>query len=274
MLEIEGKLRDFPEVGLVRCQFCGLVNPAEDLQRHVAYDQGTMHSWASGWGTGRDRPSEDVPRRLREVASYLPKKSAKFLDIGCGDGSFLRSVSSLTPEVYGVDPDVHRTLEARRGGMKICPSLDDLGPKQFDVITLIHTVEHFYDVVGGLEEIRSFLKPEGRLLIETPNANDALITKYSSRAFSTFTFWSHHPNLCTNKFLEEALLEAGFQVEISSQVQRYGLANHLYWLSNEAPGGHSAWASVSNPSLDAEYEKQLVSSGTADTIWIVASPSK
>jgi 2-polyprenyl-3-methyl-5-hydroxy-6-metoxy-1,4-benzoquinol methylase len=268
-ISINGRLRDFPEVGVVKCDVCGLVQPEKDLRSHVSYESGTMHLWAKGWGEKPGKPSGDQPRRLREVASVLPK-NGYFLDVGCGDGNFVRAVENLTPNAFGIDPDSKHASSAMQDGIKIFTNLADLKGMKFQVISLFHTVEHFYDLPSELEEIRKLLAPDGKLMIETPNANDALLTRYQSEPFSNFTFWSHHPNLCTNTFLSEALEDAGFQVERNTQVQRYGLANHLYWLSKGLPGGHDIWSTASNPDLNYVYGEHLISEGVADTIWIMA----
>lgn len=270
-VSIEGKLRDFPEVGLVECEVCGLVNPEQDLRSQVSYESGTMHVWAQGWGGEHARPSSDEDRRVRAISSKLNNRGY-YLDYGCGDGSVLRSLASATANAYGMDPDESATANARRDGLRIFKSHLEVKStnKKFDVISLFHVVEHFYDVPRELREIKDLLAREGRILIETPNAKDALLSRYLCKPFSRFTYWSHHPNLCTNQFLEEAIEDAGLEVEESTQLQRYGLANHLYWLSNGSPGGHTLWNDMSNLELDHEYEKHLIELGIADTIWIVA----
>ena len=54
-----------------------------------------------------------------------------------------------------------------------------------------------------------------------------------------------------------------------TQLQRYPLCNHLYWLSQGKPGGHMRWANLDEKELNDAYEKKLVSMGIADTLWYV-----
>lgn len=62
------------------------------------------------------------------------------------------------------------------------------------------------------------------------------------------------------------------KVNYITQVQRYPLANHLYWLAKEKPGGHQSWHFIDSLELHAAYEKSLASIGKCDTI--IASISR
>ena len=119
----------------------------------------------------------------------------------------------------------------------------------------------------------SFVRENGFLVIETPNAEDALLSIYKSGSFSEFTYWSHHPSLCTNRYLEEALIDAGFEILQNTQLQRYSIANHLHWLAFGEPGGHKKeLQELFSTKTVQQYADDLVSIGAADTIWIAARP--
>ena len=49
-------------------------------------------------------------------------------------------------------------------------------------------------------------------------------------------------------------------------IQRYPLANHLYWLAAGLPGGHVKWSDISSKELNDAYEKELIKLGKTDTI--------
>ena len=107
-------------------------------------------------------------------------------------------------------------------------------------------------------------------MIETPNSQDALLTKYKSLPFGNFTYWTHHPMLHSNKSLGLLVAKNKFNLISNSGTQRYGLENHLYWLSHEKPGGHIAWDGTLSDKTNLNYKIDLVSQGIADTIWLVA----
>lgn len=267
--KIPGQLRDMPDVGVQRCELCGLITHLRDTSGHVQYSEGTMHNWAKGWGGGLDSLDE-IERRKQSVLSMIPPMGTH-LDFGCGDGELPLAILGTGIQSFGLEPDVTAAKKARRLGLSVFSHTESVPEDlRFDVISLIHVVEHFYDVVEELVKISNLLKPQGVLILETPNAEDALISRYESENFQRFTYWSHHPHLCTNQFLEEALLDAGYELELSTQIQRYGLANHLTWLSTGLPGGHSKNREWSSGPLDDYYGAKLINDGVADTIWMVA----
>jgi len=104
------------------------------------------------------------------------------------------------------------------------------------------------------------------LIVEVPNANDALLKLYQNEAFSHFTYWSCHLFLFTPHTLSKLAESAGLHVNYIKQIQRYPLSNHLYWLVNGKPGGHRKWHFLDSNELLTAYEKQLASVGLCDTI--------
>jgi 2-polyprenyl-3-methyl-5-hydroxy-6-metoxy-1,4-benzoquinol methylase len=109
---------------------------------------------------------------------YLHSKlRGKLLDVGCGNGWFLKKMKDLKWEVMGVDFD--------SAAVDFCKSQDfdvRLGTLQsqnypenyFDVITINHVIEHVHDPFELIIESKRILKKNGLLIIETPNTNSWL----------------------------------------------------------------------------------------------------
>ncbi len=110
-----------------------------------------------------------------------------------------------------------------------------------------------------LAELRITLEPqEGILVVEVPHANDLLISQQQCKLFIEFTLWSRHLVLHTRDSLQKLLGAAGFQDIQIKGVQRYGLANHLTWLSDGRPGGHKGRLSLlESQGLTQAYEAAL-----------------
>jgi len=137
---------------------------------------------------------------------------------------------------------------------------------------MFHVLEHISDPRSMLIELRKFLADEGQIIIEVPNAGDALLTLYQCEQFSHFTYWSCHLFLFTAKTLEMLFSQINLKVNYIKHVQRYPLSNHLYWIAKGRPGGHQKWHFLNSAELHASYEKQLAAIAKSDTI--VASISK
>lgn len=109
--------------------------------------------------------------------------------------------------------------------------------EKFDIITSFHVLEHLADPIGYLMDIKKHLKDDGEIILETPNADNALLSLYNIKEFADFTYWSPHIILYNYDTIRILAEKSGLKVKWNRQVQRYPLANHLYWLSVHEPGG-------------------------------------
>lgn len=173
----------------------------------------------------------------------------------------------MARKVHGIEPEKRLISHFQHTNLTVYQNLSEI-PYQdkYDIITLFHVLEHLPDPKTILAELSKFLKEEGKIIIEVPNSDDALLKLYQSDAFSDFTYWSCHLFLFNTKTLEMLCSQAGFQVDYIQQVQRYPLSNHLHWLAKNKPGGHSIWSFLDSEQLNSEYANRLASLGMCDTL--------
>jgi len=104
-------------------------------------------------------------------------KGASVLDVGCGDGAFVRFARDLGYDAYGLEPDEVAARTAERAGAPVLgATIWDLGSdrlQSFDQITMSHVIEHVHEPLRELERCFKLLKPGGRLWLVTPNASSA-----------------------------------------------------------------------------------------------------
>lgn len=111
-------------------------------------------------------------RYLRQVPRRHPE--GRVLDIGCGSGGYLAFLATLGWICTGVEPGPNSRayatgvlgLNVHPGPLGACGFSDGI----FDVVTMWHVIEHLPDPLETLREIRRILKPNGLLLLRTPNA--------------------------------------------------------------------------------------------------------
>ncbi len=125
---------------------------------------------------------------LRFILDKLGEiKFDSLLDVGCGEGRFMREAEQRFPgkELVGID----FSERAIRYAQLLNPNLTflcgdvanhELFEKQFDVITLIETLEHVPpdEVASFVRSLRGRLKRDGVLVITVPSKNLNLVPKH------------------------------------------------------------------------------------------------
>ena len=102
-------------------------------------------------------------------ALTVPKGIA-VLDAPCGDGSLAATLRQAGYDAHGVDID--RTAAALLGSAYHDADLNDRLPfadASFDVVLSIEGIEHLEDRFAYLRELHRILKPQGTLILTTPN---------------------------------------------------------------------------------------------------------
>jgi len=207
---------------------------------------------------------EDNVRRAAEFGGYIRNK--RWLDFGCGLGGMLDEMASEAAWAAGLEPSRERAAIVSAKGHNVVNSMDAIEDNSLDIVTLFHVFEHLTEPLEVLRSLRRVLRPEGMLLIEVPHARDALFTLYDCEAFKRFTFWSEHLVLHTRESLKTLLHAAGYQNAEIAGYQRYPLANHLYWLSKQKPGGHEKWAFLNSKAIEGEYQALMTKLDKTDSL--------
>lgn len=212
----------------------------------------------------------DSERRFLTYRQFLTAKSV--LDFGCGAGSFLRKANTVAETVTGVELQQNFAEALNRDGISCYESLSSITSK-LDVITLFHCFEHLPNPLDSLRSLReSLVQNGGRLIIEVPHARDFLVDTLRVQEFIDFTLWSQHLVLHTRESLNALLMAAGFRNIVIEGIQRYGLSNHLRWLTDGRPGGHKENLSVlESAALSAAYAASLSKIDANDTLVAIAT---
>lgn len=167
------------------CEACGLVQAVTDQvwqnESHQIYSQYEVYHQSGGieqtvfnpaTGQGRSRSAAIVEGLLARAS--LPE-TGRLLDIGCANGGFLREFSRAMTgwRFCGSEFDTrHRSVvEAIPGVEKLYSGPLEKIPGRFDVISLIHVLEHIPAPTTLLGSVRDKLNPGGWLVIEVPDCH-------------------------------------------------------------------------------------------------------
>jgi SAM-dependent methyltransferase len=149
----------------------------------------------------------------REARLPLPHREARLLDVGCGNGAFVKDAIAWGWNAEGLDPDpdVAAAASPRLGARITTGTLSDMCYPNgcFSAVTMDHTIEHLHDPVSALREVFRILRPGGSVWVATPNINSLghRLFKSDWRGLEP----PRHLVLFTAETLRTALTTAGYE---------------------------------------------------------------
>lgn len=178
-----------------------------------------------------------TPFETHRIVLDKIKEGSEVLDLGCATGYFAKILKEKKCRVWGVDHDKNALKHAKK--FCISTAYVDLETvkslpfkKKFDYILLLDVLEHLKNPNKLLILIKKYLKPDGKLILSTPNI--AFISVRLSLLLGKFNYRSegimdeNHVHFYTKKSLTDFLKECGYkiqEIDISSgfsQVSKIG----------------------------------------------------
>tara|TARA_B110000444_G_scaffold188601_1_gene177939 strand:- start:8 stop:790 length:783 start_codon:yes stop_codon:yes gene_type:complete len=166
-------------------------------------------------GIIRDRISEEdiYINDVGYIVNYINSlsKEGRILDIGCGFGWLLKSLNN-TLDKYGLEPDSNASkIAGKYCSIKNMIFKEDIYPEDhFDIINMHHVIEHIDDPLKTMLEIKRILKPDGKLIIATPDFDSG-----AARLFGTKYRLLHdktHISLFSNESMHRMLRDFNFKI--------------------------------------------------------------
>lgn len=112
-------------------------------------------------------------KSIQRIKHNHVQKPLSILDVGCHDGK-MSALFKKFGDVYGIDLNKKAIEEAKKRGIKARAAdifqLDQIFKNNyFDVVVAGDIIEHVFDTDLFLKKIRTVMKPDGALLLSTPN---------------------------------------------------------------------------------------------------------
>jgi SAM-dependent methyltransferase len=169
------------EFAVVRCGECGLVRldpqpSPEELRRYYPENY-----WFAPDRSAAGRLEETYRRMvLRDHVQFVDRAlrhsraRGPLLDVGCGGGLFLGMMRERGWRVLGLDfsPQAAAMTWRRQQAPAVCAMLEHspLRAGSMGGLTMFHVLEHLYDPRAYLTIARELIEPDGRLVVQVPNA--------------------------------------------------------------------------------------------------------
>jgi SAM-dependent methyltransferase len=165
------------------CRACGAVQKPADAtflaEIDDIYRSYRIYHQAAGAEQAVFEQSSGLPasRSVKLLDTFREHANLAFagrmLDVGCGNGATIRAFGQVAPGWTKAGTEFDTRYRAEVESIPLTEPLH-VGPVEtvlgsFDVITMIHVLEHIVDPVGVLDTLRGKLSPGGLLLIEVPH---------------------------------------------------------------------------------------------------------
>lgn len=146
---------------------CGLVYGKEyydDDKIFAIYDE--------DYARGYEKP--ELVKLIRSYADrfFGKKKRGRLLEVGCGNGHFLRRLAELGFTVRGVEVGASLAAYCEGLDVKVMPFEEMRVPPpaaRFDYVVTFHILEHIVEPVAAVQKIAKMLKPGGVWFNYMPN---------------------------------------------------------------------------------------------------------
>ena len=207
------------DLQLRRCSSCGLVyqaNPPSAAEIVSIYSDDYYNYW------GLDQNFDDLWEMktktclayLDLLGHYLPQglSAPQILDIGCAHGFMLEGARQKGFQAFGIEISPAASVARERGFTVYEVPLHELAlpAETFDAITIIDVLEHIPDLQGFMKEVNRILKPQGTMLIVTPDVGSWIAKIMKAK-------WPHykreHIFYFSQSSLSSLLRRTGFSVE-------------------------------------------------------------
>ena len=157
----------------------------------------------------------------REMLDLLPDTVHRLLDVGGGEGGFVRAFAERAgAEACLLEPGAIAAQRARDLGVTVferrIEALDPAEVGLFDAVSFLDVLEHLETPIDALRGVRSVLRPGGHVLLSVPNVGfwpivrDLLMGRFDYLPVGILC--NTHLRFFTERSLLAMLSEAGFTV--------------------------------------------------------------
>jgi SAM-dependent methyltransferase len=206
-------------VQVSECMACGFVfndHVIDEQSLNQFYTKDNFYYTESSFGTG----GNDLSRYATYITYLKPyiHHESIMVDVGCGKGHFVKYlIDNGFKNASGVELDTKMVEVAADQGIPVYEGSAfklSFNTDPIDLLIYTHVFEHLQDLDDAVQQANKYLKKDGLLFIEVPNAS-----KYSNARVFDF-FWlsiAEHINHFSSYYLELLLEWHGYEIVTTSE---------------------------------------------------------
>jgi len=164
-------------------------------------------------------------QKCKFLEKYLPQKGS-VLDVGCGAGVSLYTFKKYFPqwETFGIEPTKEFADVAQENGINVTYGYLEKGTfnRKFDLIMLIHVLEHVEDFREMISMLKNYLHEESLLYIEVPSVKDIGFLPSSHDRFM-----SQHEVIFSKEVLQDILESLGYSIQVAEDFRSIRNRNNV-----------------------------------------------
>jgi len=168
---------DFTGKQIYKCDHCAYVTTpiAATAETSALYDD---PEYFDGWGCNLefdyDRFEPAVHQQVQDYLDFIGKhtQGKSLLDVGTGSGLLPHLARTRGYEVEGTDLSKHvsENVPAKAGFHIHHGTIEDIRfPRKYDVITMLHVLEHTSNPLSTLKRCKDLLNDSGYVVVVVPN---------------------------------------------------------------------------------------------------------
>ncbi len=216
----------------------------------------------------------DRYEQYRSIYLDLISDCETILELGSGTGGFLKFVGQHNPgarlvAVERCSENIDFIKQCFGDKVEIVSSLDDVQGFEFDFVGAFGVFEHVRNSRVFLANIRERLSDSGRLALNVPNKQHALVYDFDLEEFRKFTYMKQHYYTFTEQAFNLLAEQTKLEVVKFNYMQMWGLDNHLSWLRYRKPRDFSDISSILSRQTLESYNNDLIQRKMTDLMMAV-----